>query len=92
MNDEFRQRMRVPVITTGALLLGLAINVTIAAFFPFRYAWIVELLVVAAMVGTVLWISMEIREQSPLVKLFSVVGFVWMAILFGMTLLDYATR
>lgn len=92
MNDEFRQRMRVPVLTTGALLLGLVINVVIAAFFPFRNAWIVELLVVAAMVGTVLWISMEIREQSPLVKLFSVVGFVWMAILFGMTLLDYATR
>jgi cytochrome c oxidase subunit 4 len=92
MNDEFRQRMRVPFVTTGALLLGLAINVIIAAFFPFRGAWIVELLVVVAMVGTVLWISMEIREQPPLVKLFSAVGFVWMSILFGMTLLDYATR
>ena len=92
MNDEFRQRMRVPVITTGVLLLGLVVNVTLAAFFPFRGAWIVELLVVAAMVATVLWISMEIREQPALVKLFSVVGFVWMAILFGMTLLDYATR
>ncbi len=92
MNDEFRRRMRVPVLTTGALLVGLAINVTIAAFFPFRYAWVVELLVVVAMVATVLWISMEIREQTPLVQLFSVVGFVWMGILFGMTLLDYATR
>jgi len=92
MNAEFRQRMRVPVVTTGALLLGLVINVTFAAFFPFRGVWVIELLVVAAMVATVLWISMEIREQPPLVKLFSAVGFVWMAILFGMTLLDYATR
>lgn len=92
MNDEFRQRMRVPLITTGALLFGLAINVAIAALGSFRGAWIVELLVVAAMVGTVLWISMEIREQPPLVKLFSAVGFVWMSILFGLTLLDYVTR
>ncbi len=92
MNAEFRQRMRVPVVTTGALLLGLVINVALAALFPFRGAWIVELLVVAAMVATVLWISMEIREQPPLVKLFSAVGFVWTAILFGMTLLDYVTR
>jgi len=92
MNPEFRQRMRVPVITTAALLLGLAINVTLAALVPFRSVWIVELLVMAAMVATVLWVSMEIKEEPPLVQLFSAIGFIWVTILFGMTLLDYLTR
>ncbi len=92
MNPEFRQRMRAPVITTAALLFGLAINVTLAALVPFHRVWIVELLVMAAMVATVLWVSMEIKHEPPLVQLFSAIGFVWVSILFGMTLLDYLTR
>jgi len=89
---DFRQRMRVPVIVTGMLLLGLVVNVTLAALLPFRGAWIVELLVVAAQVGTVLWVSMEVKHEPPLMQLFALVGFMWVAILFGLTLLDYLTR
>ncbi len=92
MNPEFRQRMRVPVITTAALLFGLAVNVTLAALVPFHGVWIIELIVMAAMVATVLWVSMEIKDEPPLVQLFSAIGFVWLSILFGMTLLDYLTR
>jgi cytochrome c oxidase subunit 4 len=92
VNAEFRSRMRVPVLATAALLGGLAINVTLAAWQPFALVWILELLVVAAMVSLVMWESMEIKHQTPLVQLFSGIGFLWVMILFGMTMLDYATR
>ncbi len=35
---------------------------------------------------------MHIRYSSPLMRLFSIVGLVWLAILIGATLTDYLTR
>ena len=91
-DEGFRRRMRTPVLVTGALLLGLAVNVTLAALLPYGWASIIELVVVALQVGTVLWVSMEVDHEPALMQLFALVGFLWVAILFGLTLLDYFTR
>jgi len=44
------------------------------------------------MVALILLVSMEVLKEPPLVKLFSVLGFFWVAILVGMTLTDYLAR
>ncbi|WP_264048032.1 cytochrome C oxidase subunit IV family protein [Methylobacterium flocculans] len=87
-----RNRLRRPVLTFLALLGLLAVNVALGATRPFEQVWIVELLVVAAMVAIILLVSMEVRHEPPLVRLFAGAGFFWVAILFGMTLTDYLAR
>lgn len=94
-SDERRilwRHMREPVLTAGALLVMLAINVGLGAALPFPNVWIVELLVASAMVVTILLFSMEVRHEPPLVKLFAGIGFFWVGILFAMTLVDYLSR
>lgn len=87
-----RRHLRVPVLTFLALLALLAVNVTLGASRPFAGVWIVEMAVVAVMVALILLVSMEVRREPPLVKLFSGLGFFWVAILIGMTLTDYLAR
>ncbi|MET7245679.1 oxidase [Methylobacterium sp. EM32] len=94
-SDERRilwQHMREPVLTACALLAMLGINVGLGATLPFPHVWIVELLVAAVMVATILLVSMEVRHEPPLVKLFAGIGFFWVGILFTMTLVDYLSR
>lgn len=86
------RRMRTPVLTFLALLALLAVNVTLGATRPFAHAWIVELLVVAVMAAIIVLVSMEVRHEPPLVRLFAGLGFFWVAILFAMTLTDYLAR
>ncbi len=87
-----RTRLRTPVLTFLALLALLAVNVTLGATLPFGSVWIVELLVVAAMVALILLVSMEVIHEPPLVRLFAGLGFFWVAIMVGMTLTDYLAR
>ncbi|GJD60405.1 oxidase [Methylobacterium frigidaeris] len=94
-SDERRilwQHMREPVLTAFALLVMLGINVALGATLPFPHVWVVELLVAAVMVATILLFSMEVRHEPPLVKLFAGIGFFWVGILFTMTLVDYLSR
>ena len=86
------RRMRTPAITFVVLLLLLCINVVLGATLPFRGAYIVEAVITVCMVLTVLLVSMEIIHEPPLIRLFSAVGFFWVAIMFGMTLVDYLSR
>lgn len=87
-----RRRLRTPLLTVLALLALLAVNVTLGATLPFAQVWIVELLVVAVMVALILLVSMEVIHEPPLIRLFSALGFFWVAILMGMTLTDYLAR
>ncbi len=87
-----RDRLRTPVRTFLALLALLAVNVGLGATRPFEQVWIVELGVVGAMAALIILVSMEVRHEPPLVRLFAGVGFFWVAILFGMTLTDYLAR
>ena len=90
--DLLRRRLRTPVLTFLALLALLAANVALGATLPFAHVWIVELAVTAVMVALILLVSMEVIHEPPLVRLFSGLGFFWVAILVGMTLTDYLGR
>ncbi len=87
-----RQRLRTPLLTLLALLLLLGVNVVLGAWLPFRQVWMVEAAVALAMVAIVLWTSMELPQEPPIIRFFALIGFFWVAILFTMTLVDYLTR
>ncbi len=89
---ELWRRMRVPTYAFAALLGLLAVNVTLGSLMPFGAVWIVQLIVALIMVAVVLLFSMEVIHEPPLIRLFSVLGFCWLGILFAMTLIDYLTR
>ena len=89
---DLRRAMRGPLLTSGALLLCLGVNLALGWWQPFAYAWAAELAIMAAMIAGVLLFSMEVIEHPALIKLFSVLGFCWVAILFTMTLIDYVGR
>ncbi len=84
--------MRTPLLSFVALMMLLATNVTLGAALPFRAVWMIEALVVVCMVLIVLLVSMELLHEPPLIRLFSALGFFWVCIMFGMTLLDYLSR
>ena len=90
--DDLRRAMRGPLRTSGALLLCLGLNLALGWWQPFPYAWTMELAIMVAMIATVLLFSMEVIDDPALIKLFSVLGFCWVAILFAMTLVDYVGR
>ncbi|MCJ2013184.1 oxidase [Methylobacterium sp. J-076] len=87
-----RRRLRTPVLTFLALLGLLAVNVTLGATLPFAHVWAVELAVVGLMVAIILLVSMEVRKEPPLIRLFACLGFFWVCILIGMTLTDFLAR
>ena len=74
------------------LLALLGVNVLLGVFFISGHAWIIEVFVATAMVGAVIVIAMEAHKEPPLIRLFAGLGFFWVAILFALTMLDYATR
>ena len=92
IDPKVREVMRGPVITTAVLLCLLAAEILLATTTPFPACGYVELGIAAVMVVIVLAFSMELTHAPPLVRLFSILGFFWLAILFGITMIDYLTR
>ena len=92
IDPKTREVMRGPVIITGVLLCLLAVEVLLAMTTPFAACGYVELGIAAVMVMTVLTFSMELTQAPPLVRLFSILGFFWLSILFGIMMVDYLTR
>ena len=84
--------MRVPVFSFAALLAMLACIVLLGQLVPGRTASFLEVGLTACMAITVLLFSMEVREEAPLMRFYAVLGFCWLAILIGMTMVDYLTR
>ncbi len=91
-SPELRHALRGPIVVFVALLALLAVNVTLGALRPHGRLWPLELSIVAIMVTITILFSMEAIQQVALIRLFSMLGFVWLGILFGLTMLDYATR
>ncbi len=89
---DITARMKVPTISFAVLMALLAINVLLGATIPFEKVWILETVVLATMVVVVLLLSMEVIKEPPLIRLYAVLGFCWVSILFTMTLIDYLTR
>ena len=89
---EILHHMRVPFLSFVALLTFLAAIVALGALMPSHTVSLIEIGLTVCMVLTVLLFSMEVIEEAPLMRLFAGVGFVWVAVLFGMTMIDYLTR
>ena len=90
---DVRRHLRMPFLAFIGLLLLLGINTALAFLAPdWPWSWIVQVLVAAVMVTIVILFSMEVIEQPPIIRLFSGLGFFWVAILFGLSMVDYATR
>ena len=89
--DIWRQ-MRVPTYAFIALMVGLAGIVLIGALAPSHWGSIIEFTLMVAMVLTVMLFSMETTEETPLLRFFSALGFVWLGALFAMVMVDYLTR
>jgi cytochrome c oxidase subunit IV len=92
MPPELRRRLQTPFLTMLTLLALLSVNVMLGVFFITGKMWIVEVAIAAAMVATVIVLAMEAHKEPPLIQLFAGLGFFWVAILFTMTMVDYATR
>ena len=90
--QDLWRRMKVPTAAVAGLLVMLAANVALSEFATFSGLWLLQLAVAFAMIVVVLLFSMEVLHEPPLMRLFSVLGFCWLAILFAMTLIDYLTR
>jgi cytochrome c oxidase subunit 4 len=86
------RHMRTPVLAFAALLALLGTNVLLGALLPFGRVWIAECAVMTAMVLVVLLFSMEVLHEPPLLRVFSILGFFWLAIMFAMTCVDYFSR
>ena len=89
---DVKARMKVPAISFAVLMALLALNILLGATIPFEKVWILETIVLATMVVVVLLLSMEVIKEPPLIRLYAVLGFCWVSILFTMTLIDYLTR
>ena len=92
MSPELKHHLRTPLLTMAALLTMLAINVVLGIFCITGWAWIAEVLIAATMVATVILFAMEAFWEPPIIRLFAGLGFFWVAILFALTMVDYATR
>ncbi len=86
------RQMRVPTFAFAALLLFLGGIVLLGSVAPSRISSAVEFALLICMVLTVLLFNMEVRDETPLLRFFSAFGFVWVAVLFTMLMLDYFTR
>jgi cytochrome c oxidase subunit 4 len=53
---------------------------------------VLSLLIATTKAGLILWFFMHLREVTGLVRLFALGALFWLAIMFGLTINDYATR
>ena len=88
----FIGRMDIPLRVFVGLILSLATMVLLGATTPASWIWTVEVAVLLLMVVVTMLYAMEVKDDLPLMRMWSVVGFAWLCILFGMVLIDYLTR
>ena len=89
---EFVHRMDIPLRVFIGLILSLGTMVLLGATTPAPWIWTVEVAVLLVMVVVTMLYAMEVKDDLPLMRMWSVVGFAWLCILFGMVLIDYLTR
>ena len=86
------QHMRTPTFTFLVLMVLLGGITLLGAILPFPDAWIVEAILAVTMVVVVLLFSMEVLKEPPLMRVFAAIGFIWVMVLMGITVIDYLTR
>jgi cytochrome c oxidase subunit 4 len=94
MTSQAAQRPSVGqlVVVYVALMVLLALTL-IAAEFPLgELSLLIALLIAGLKSLLVILFFMHVRHSRPVTKIFVVAGFIWLSVLFTMTLLDYLTR
>ncbi len=89
---EIWTHMRVPVFAGAALLGFLAVIVLLSAVAPSSATSYIVAGLAICMVLTVLLFTMEVREETPLMRFYAALSFCWLAVLITMTMIDYLTR
>ncbi len=80
-------------LVTGAVLLTLLALTVLFNRLPLGPLSLVVAMFIAATKATlVAVVFMHLRTSSPVMRLFSVAGLLWLTILIGLTLSDYLTR
>jgi cytochrome c oxidase subunit 4 len=79
--------------TTGiALLVLLVISIIVSELHLGRLGPILSLAIAAVKVTLVALYFMHLRRASSTARIFAVAGVFWLAILLGLTLVDFSTR
>jgi cytochrome c oxidase subunit IV len=83
---------RVYYLVFAALIVLLLVTVLVAELDagPLNFPLAAAIATIKAVL--ILLFFMHVRYSAPLIWLVAGAGFVWLAILFGLTLADYATR
>ena len=85
-----------PVRTYVAVFVGLLMFTTVTVLVASQdYGLLntpVALTIACAKATLVVWFFMGVRNNTPLTKVVVLSGFVWLIILFGIGMSDYATR
>jgi cytochrome c oxidase subunit 4 len=84
--------MKTYMIVFGTLMVLLLLSVGAADLDLGRWNFIAAAGIATCKAVLILLFFMHVRYSSPLIWLFSVAGFFWLAILFALTLSDYVTR
>lgn len=87
-----RERLRTPIIVLVVLLTLLGVETLIGATSTTGTWWLAEFGCALTMVALVIVFSMEMFQHQPIVRLFSLLGFFWVGILFSLIMVDYLTR
>ena len=75
-----------------ALLFFTATTVVVTFVHLGRFNLIVALLIAFTKASLVVWIFMDVRDSSPLTKIFIGAGIFWFLIMIVLTFSDYMTR
>src|SRR6478672_10666451 len=75
-----------------ALLLLLALTVAVALLEHSALGLSVALLIASAKAVLIVLFFMHVRYDSPVVRLAAVAGFLWLALLIGLSMSDFLTR
>jgi cytochrome c oxidase subunit 4 len=83
---------RVYYIVFVLLLVLLGATVGVAELHLGPAGFLVAVLIASAKAALIVLFFMHVRYSTPLIWLVAGAGFFWLAILFGLTFSDYATR
>jgi len=84
--------VRTYVLVFLALITLTISTVAISKIELGEFNFIVAMTIAVIKGSLVVWFFMNVRQSSPLTRLFVVAGFFWMAILIVFTLSDYLSR
>ena len=84
--------MRTYIVIFAMLMALLFLSVAVAEVNLGRWNFLAAVAIASCKAVLILLFFMHVRYSPPLIWLFAIAGFFWLAILFALTLSDYVTR